>query len=101
MGNRQWLVFHLTIHYNRASGQWQQTWVDNTGGSNEYLKGKYAENRMQFLTDPFYFKKDSLAIRKLTFYNLGNDKVRQHGEISKDNGVTCSTEYDLEYRRKK
>ena len=87
--------------YNRASGQWQQTWVDNTGGSNEYLKGKYAENRMQFLTDPFYFKKDSLAIRKLTFYNLGNDKVRQHGEISKDNGVTWSTEYDLEYRRKK
>jgi len=27
--------------------------------------------------------------------------VRQHGEISKDKGATWSTEYDLEYRRKK
>ena len=87
--------------WNRSSRQWQQTWVDNTGGSTEYLKGKYADNQMQFITDPFYFKKDSLAVRKLTFYNLGTNKVRQHGEISKDNGVTWATEYDLEYRRKR
>jgi hypothetical protein len=37
----------------------------------------------------------------MTFTNLSPDKLRQHGEISKDNGVTWSTEYDLEYRRKR
>lgn len=87
--------------YNRSSRQWQQTWVDNTGGSNEYLKGKFENNKMEFLTDPFYFKKDSLALRRLSFHKLSDEKVRQHGEISKDNGNTWTTEYDLEYRRKK
>jgi hypothetical protein len=42
-----------------------------------------------------------MAIRRLSFYNLSADKVRQHGEISKDNGANWKTEYDLEYRRKK
>jgi hypothetical protein len=27
--------------------------------------------------------------------------LRQHGEISKDNGVSWKTEYDLAYRRKR
>jgi len=87
--------------YNSTSKQWQQTWVDNVGGTTEFLEGHFENNRMVFLTKPFQAGKDTLAIRKLTFYNLGPDKVRQHGEISRDNGVTWNTEYDLEYRRKK
>ena len=87
--------------YNSASKQWQQTWVDNMGGTTEFLEGHYDNNKMIFLTKPFQFSKDTTAIRKLTFYNLDPNKVRQHGEISKDNGLTWATEYDLEYRRKK
>lgn len=87
--------------YNAASKQWQQTWVDNAGGTNEYLLGVFEENRIVFTSIPFKTGKDSLAIRKLTFYNLGAGKVRQHGEISNNNGVNWVTEYDLEYRRKK
>ena len=86
--------------YNAATKQWQQTWVDNMGGTTEFLVGRYDKNKMIFLTKPFQFSKDTLAIRKLTFYNLEPNKVRQHGEISKDNGATWTTEYDLEYRRK-
>ncbi len=44
--------------------------------------------------------KDTMAVRKLTFFNLAKDKVRQLGEISKDKGTTWQAEYDLEYRRK-
>lgn len=87
--------------FNSTTGQWQQTWVDNVGGSTEYLEGKFADNKMVFRTQPFPFAKDTMAIRRLTFYNLSPDKVRQHGEITKDNGATWNTEYDLEYRRKK
>src|SRR5690349_14596900 len=29
--------------YNAATKQWQQTWVDNVGGSNEYLIGKFED----------------------------------------------------------
>lgn len=88
-------------NYNAATGQWQQTWVDNVGGSTAYLQGKFENKRISFLTQPFHFSKDSMAIRRLSFFDLGPNKVRQWGEISKDNGTTWVTEYDLEYRRKR
>jgi hypothetical protein len=87
--------------YNRQTRQWQQTWVDNTGGSTEFLEGEAGDNSIIFRTRPFPIAKDTMAIRRLSFYKLSNDKVRQHGEISKDGGRSWATEYDLEYRRKK
>lgn len=87
--------------YNAVTKQWQQTWVDNTGGSTEYLEGKFENKKIILLTKPFPFSRDTLAIRRLTFFNLDMNKVRQLGEISKDNGMSWVTEYDLEYRRKK
>jgi len=56
---------------------------------------------MAFQTKPFLLSKDTVAVRRLTFFNLGKDKVRQYSEISKDNKSTWAPEYDLEYRRKK
>lgn len=87
--------------YNASTKQWQQTWVDNVGGTNEYLQGRFDKNQIIYSSTPFRISKDTMAIRKMTFTNLSSDKLRQHGEISKDNGVTWATEYDLEYRRKK
>jgi hypothetical protein len=86
--------------YNAMTKQWQQIWVDNVGGSTEFLEGKYEDQKMIFRTKPYPVSKDTMAIRRLSFYNLSADKVRQHGEISKDNGANWKTEYDLEYRRK-
>jgi len=87
--------------YNSLTKQWQQTWVDNVGGTTEFLEGHYDDNKMIFKTKPFPVNKDTMGIRRLTFFNLGTDKVRQFSEISKDNEKTWITEYDLEYRRKK
>jgi hypothetical protein len=87
--------------YNATTKQWQQTWVDNAGGTNEYLQGKFENNQIIYYSTPFKLSKDTLAIRKMTFTNVSANKLRQHGEISKDNGSTWATEYDLEYRRKK
>jgi hypothetical protein len=87
--------------YNAITGQWQQNWVDNAGESIAFTEGKFDNHQMQFLTKPYPVAKDTLGIRRLTFYQLAADKVRQHGELSKDGGQHWSTEYDLEYRRKK
>ncbi len=87
--------------YNTTTNQWQQTWVDNAGGTLEFLEGHYENNKMIFLTKPFRLAKDTMVIRRLTFYNLEINNIRQHGEISKNNGLSWTTEYDLEYRRKK
>ena len=75
--------------------------MDNVGGSNEYLLGKFENNKIIYNSSLFSFSKDTMAIRKMTFTNLSTVKLRQHGEISKDKGVSRATEYDLEYRRKK
>ncbi|MFI5186544.1 MAG: hypothetical protein ACHQF0_07470 [Chitinophagales bacterium] len=87
--------------YNSVTKQWQQTWVDNAGGTTEFLEGHYETGKMIFKTKPFPVSNDTMAVRRLTFFNLGVDKVRQYSEISKDNEKTWAPEYDLEYRRKK
>lgn len=86
--------------FNAATGEWQQTWVDNTGTTIFYSKGISGTNNIVFKTAPFVISKDTMGIRRLSFYKLSDDKVRQHGEISKDNEKTWMTEYELEYRRK-
>ena len=87
--------------YNANTKQWQQTWVDNTGTSTHYVYGQAKANKIEFKTAPYQVTKDTMAILRLTFFALEKDKVRQLGEQSKDNGVTWTTQYDLEYRRKK
>ena len=87
--------------WNAATKEWQQTWVDNRSNTTAFTHGKYEEKKIIFNTDPFPFSKDTIAVRRLTFFDLGKDKVRQLGEITKDKGATWVTEYDLEYRRRK
>ncbi|MBC7848177.1 MAG: hypothetical protein H7Y31_00505 [Chitinophagaceae bacterium] len=78
--------------FNAVTKQWQQTWVDNTGGSTEYLSGKSEKDNIVFKTGRFKFHPDTMAIRKLSFYKLSDDRVRQHDEISKDDEKTWTTD---------
>jgi len=87
--------------YNAVTKQWQQSWVDNVGGSTNYTLGKFEDNKIVFQTEPFQFSKDTVASMRLSFFNLGKDEVRQFAEITKDNGQTWAVQYDLDYRRKK
>ena len=87
--------------WNSSIKEWQQTWVDNTGNTTAFTHGKFENKKIVFNTDPFNFSKDTIATRKLTFFDLSPGKVRQLAEITKDKGSTWVTEYDLEYRRKK
>ena len=87
--------------YNAATRQWQQTWTDNTGNTTEFLRGEGSEGRIIFYADRVTGPKGEIYKRRLTFTKLDNDKVRQFGELSIDDGKTWATEYDLEYRRKK
>lgn len=87
--------------YNAAQKRWQQYWVDNAGGVTEYFYGHYETGKMIVETANEKQPDGSLKIQKMTFYNLGPAKVRQHGESSTDGGKTWKTDFDLEYRRKK
>lgn len=87
--------------YNAATKQWQQTWVDNTGNTTEFLRGEASDGKIVYYADKVTGPKGRSFMRRLTFTKLSNDKVRQFGEMSTDGGTTWATEYDLEYRRKK
>jgi ketosteroid isomerase-like protein len=86
--------------YNDATKQWQQTWTDNTGNTTEFLRGEGSEGKIIYYADKVGSPDGMTFIRRLTFTKLSNDKVRQLGERSDDDGKTWTTEYDLEYRRK-
>lgn len=85
--------------YNAATGQWQQTWVDNNGGSTAYLNGIAKKDTVIFYSSQ-QNKTGKTSQLRLSFYKLDANTVRQHGEHSDDAGITWMTDYDLEYRRK-
>lgn len=87
--------------YNVATKQWQQTWIDNTGNTTEFLRAE-ASNKGQiiFYADKVTSPDGKKFIRRLTFTRLDENKVRQFGERSDDEGKTWMAEYDLEYRKK-
>ena len=87
--------------YNSSKNRWQQYWVDNTGTITAYFNGHYENGKMILQTDNDKINDSTCQIQKMTFYDLGSDKVRQHGENSTDGGATWKTSFDLEYRRKK
>ncbi len=87
--------------YNPVTKKWQQYWVDNRGGITEYFNGHFENNTMVLQTTNTKQPDGQYKILKMSFYNLGPDKVRQFGESSADQGKTWKTDFDLEYRRKK
>jgi hypothetical protein len=83
--------------YNAATGFWQQTWVDNSGGVIEFIEGNFVNDAMKFASSrPFV----DGSLKRLSFFKINNNQVRQFGETSADQGKTWTAEYDLMYYRK-
>jgi hypothetical protein len=83
--------------YNATAGYWQQTWIGSAGGPVEYRDGAMQGNTMVFLAKP---SNGQGPLQRLSFTNLGPNRVRQHAETSTDNGATWTTTYDFQYLRK-
>lgn len=87
--------------FNLSTNQWQQTWVDNTGNTTEFLRGQASAGaEIIFYADNVTSADGKKFMRRLTFTKLNENKVRQFGEKSEDAGKTWISEYDLEYRKK-
>ena len=83
--------------YNTVTKKWMQTWVDDKGSVLEFIDGEYKDNKLTFVTKP----DPKNQITRLTFHNLNPDLVRQHFEVTSDNGKTWTTTTDLFYNRAK
>jgi tetratricopeptide (TPR) repeat protein len=84
--------------YNPGLKKWQQFWVDSSGGPVSYT-GQLIDREMRFESE-MYNADGTKTLRKMTFYNLGPDKVRQYIQLSSDGGKTWTNGFDGEYRRK-
>jgi len=85
--------------YDTATGKWQQTWVDSTGNVLN-LTGEFKENALRFAGET-RAKDGSVTMHRLTFFNLGAERIRQLWEQSTDGGKTWNAVWDGTYTRRK
>jgi hypothetical protein len=83
--------------YNPHSRRWEQYWVDDQGDTT-FFHGKLEGTNLVFHSETTD-SDGTTTMRRLTFFRLGPDKVRQFSEMSMDGGKTWSPEYDLTYIR--
>ncbi len=86
--------------YDPARNRWEQFWVDTQGGTIHFYGG-FSAGVMDFRTDAIPQADGTTLQRRLRFYKLGADRVRQLSEQSSDGGRTWTVEYDFSYRRAK
>jgi hypothetical protein len=87
--------------YDRASQQWQQTWVDSNCGLHQY-RGGLKDGQMVFMGEvplPPASRFQGRRTVRLSFIPMGADKVRQFSESLNVDG-TWSVNYDLIYSRR-
>jgi len=83
--------------YNPHSRRWEQYWVDDQGDTT-FFHGQLEGTNLVFHSETTDADGTSM-VRRLTFFRLGPDKVRQFSEMSTDGGKIWKPEYDLTYIR--
>lgn len=83
---------------NSNTGDWEQTWVDDSGNTTEFKKGKFNNNTLSFIAEG-KDQKNLVLYQRLTFYKNDDGTVRQLGEVSSD-GKDWQVSYDLLYIKK-
>ncbi len=85
--------------FNKSSGRWQQTWVDDTGSVTEF-HGGFKEGAMRFDAETVNAA-GARRQQRLSFTAQADGSVRQFCEASTDSGKTWAPQYDFTYTRRK
>lgn len=86
-------------HYHIDSGKWIQYWVDQSSSRIHY-EGNFNQELNAIVFYAVTESKNDPPIRKLTFFDLSPDSVRQFSEVRSNGEAEWSTEYDFTYIRK-
>jgi hypothetical protein len=85
--------------WNRRTRQWQQTWLDSSGGRLDLAGGLRGASMVLEGSEPPEAGKPALRHR-ITWSPQADGGVRQWWESSDDNGRTWRTAFDGRYRRR-
>ncbi|MBS1515835.1 MAG: tetratricopeptide repeat protein [Bacteroidetes bacterium] len=94
-GGRKGKSFNMI---NSNTGDWEQTWVDDSGNTTEFKKGKLEGNALSLMAE-IKDAENKKQYYRMTFFKNPDGTVRQLGETSYDN-KEWQVSYDLLYKRK-
>ncbi|NQT61639.1 MAG: hypothetical protein HQ556_01665 [Candidatus Marinimicrobia bacterium] len=86
-------------HFHMASGRWIQYWVDQSSGR-IYFEGNFDPEQNAMVYYEQVDKDSEKPLRRLTFFNISPDSVRQFSQLSSDYGKNWNVEYDFMYVKK-
>jgi len=82
-----------------TDNKWHQFWI-NQNAQKTTFEGKLEKGNMVFYSYDHVKDTKNPYLERLTFFNLGKNKVRQYDQKTTDNGKTWTVQYDLTYKRK-
>ena len=85
--------------YNRTKKQWEQFWVDGVG-TVILFTGGIRDGNMHY-TSESTGPNGQKILGKMTYFNVGPERMRQLWETSNDDGKTWTIAFDGMYERKK
>lgn len=85
--------------YNPTTKKWEQFWVSSRGNPIHFT-GEVRDGNMHY-TSESVSATGPKTLGRMTFFNLGPDRVRQLWETSTDGGKTWTVAFDGMYNRKK
>ena len=85
--------------FDPATKQWTQRYADN-GGLVAQLSGELRDKKLEYRRE-FKRPDGTPVMGRMTFFDLGNEGVRQFVERSIDGGKTWTTSFDYRYKRRK
>jgi hypothetical protein len=87
-------------YYDPASDRWKQTWVGGSGDIMEFVEVDEADRDgdLRFIA-PYVAADGTPGLRRMTFYRMDEGRVRQHIEVSADEGGSWTSMFDGTYIR--
>lgn len=82
--------------YSSRTGQWQQTWVDNSGGYLDFT-GSWQDEKM-ILSRSFEIK-GKKVMQRMVWYNISEKEFDWNWERSDDDGKTWKANWKIHYTR--
>ena len=84
--------------FDRFSGQWKQTWVDNSGSYLDFVGGVVDGNRV-FARE---FQRQGKTVKqRMVFRDVKPESFKWLWQRSDDEGATWKTNWEIDYRRVK
>ena len=84
--------------FDRATGEWKQTWVDNSGGYLDFV-GTVVDGERVFARQ---LRRQGKTIRqRMVFRDVKPESFKWLWQRSDDDGATWQTNWEIDYRRVK